>query len=274
MSGGVLFLDEPFRSLWAGQDPFVAVEALAGEIFRELEARRTLRTEVAGRGYFVKIHRGVGWAEIVKNLLSLRLPVLGAANEWRAIQRLSEIGVDSMHAVAYGLRGRNPGRQHSFIITEELTPTLSLEDFCLDWKKHPPELRLKRALIARVAEMARRMHRAGINHRDFYLCHFLLHLDPAPTADQFRLSLIDLHRAQLRGQLPRRWRDKDLAALYFSAVDIGLSRRDLLRFLAAYFACPLRQVLRDEAPLLSHLASETLRLQARFARKVAAGEMT
>ena len=274
MSGGVLFLDEPFRSLWAGQDPFVAVEALEGEIFRELEARRTLRTEVAGRGYFVKIHRGVGWAEIVKNLLSLRLPVLGAANEWRAIQRLSEIGVDSMHAVAYGLRGRNPGRQHSFIITEELAPTLSLEDLCLGWKKHPPELRLKRALIARVAGMARRMHRAGINHRDFYLCHFLLHLDPAPTADQFRLSLIDLHRAQLRAQLPRRWRDKDLAALYFSAVDIGLSRSDLLRFLAAYFACPLRHVLRDEAPLLSHLASETLRLQARFARKVAAGEMT
>ncbi|MQM32015.1 MAG: lipopolysaccharide core heptose(I) kinase RfaP [Candidatus Accumulibacter phosphatis] len=274
MSGGVLFLDEPFRSLWAGQDPFVAVEALAGEIFRELEARRTLRTEVAGRGYFVKIHRGVGWAEIVKNLLSLRLPVLGAANEWRAIQRLSEIGVDSMHAVAYGLRGRNPGRQHSFIITEELAPTLSLEDLCLGWKKHPPELRLKRALIARVAGMARRMHRAGINHRDFYLCHFLLHLDPAPTADQFRLSLIDLHRAQLRAQLPRRWRDKDLAALYFSAVDIGLSRSDLLRFLAAYFACPLRQILRDEAPLFSHLASETRRLQARFARKVAAGEMT
>jgi hypothetical protein len=47
-----------------------------------------------------------------------------------------------------------------------------------------------------------------------------------------------------------------------------------LRFLAAYFACPLRHVLRDEAPLFSHLASETRRLQARFARKVAAGEMT
>jgi heptose I phosphotransferase len=41
---------------------------LQGEVFRELEGRRTLRTEVAGRGYFVKIHRGAGWAEIVKNL--------------------------------------------------------------------------------------------------------------------------------------------------------------------------------------------------------------
>lgn len=84
MSGSRLEVGEPFRSLWSGNDPFVAVEALKGEVFRELEARRTLRTEVDGRGYFVKIHRGVGWAEILKNLISLRLPVLGAGNEWRA----------------------------------------------------------------------------------------------------------------------------------------------------------------------------------------------
>jgi len=94
------FLDEPFRTLWEGQDPFVAVEALEGQVFRELEARRTLRSEVAGRTYFVKIHRGIGWAEIFKNLLSLRLPVLGAQNEWRAIRRLQELGIDSMRAVA------------------------------------------------------------------------------------------------------------------------------------------------------------------------------
>ena len=48
MSHRFLVLDEPFRSLWSGKDPFVAVEALDGEVFRELEGRRTLRTEVAG----------------------------------------------------------------------------------------------------------------------------------------------------------------------------------------------------------------------------------
>jgi heptose I phosphotransferase len=90
-----------------------------------------------------------------------------------------------------------------------------------------------------------------------------------------RLSLIDLHRAQVRrARTPRRWRDKDLAALYFSALDIGLTSRDGLRFLAAYFALPLRLVLRQEAALLAHLASEARRLQTRFVRKVAEGEMT
>ncbi|RML91109.1 Lipopolysaccharide core heptose kinase RfaP, partial [Pseudomonas syringae pv. maculicola] len=56
-----LFLAEPFKSLWAGRDAFAEVEGLSGEVYRELEGRRTLRTEVDGRGYFVKIHRGINW---------------------------------------------------------------------------------------------------------------------------------------------------------------------------------------------------------------------
>ena len=262
-------LEEPFRSLWAGCDPFVAVEALQGEVFRELEARRTLRTVVAGRCYFVKIHRGVGWGEILKNLCCLRLPILGAANEWLAIRRLHALAVDTMHGVAVGQRGLNPARQHSFIITEELAPTISLEDFCRDWPRTPPPPGLKRALIRQVAGMARRMHRGGVNHRDFYLCHFLLHLEPFPTAEKLQLSLIDLHRAQIRASTPRRWRDKDLASLYFSALDIGLSRRDRLRFLRAYFEQPLSVILRAEAPLLAQLEREAERLQQRYLRKYA-----
>ena len=272
MSGSRLEIGEPFRSLWSGSDPFVAVEALKGEVFRELEARRTLRTEVDGRGYFVKIHRGVGWAEILKNLISLRLPVLGAGNEWRAIGRLAELGVDTMHGVAFGQRGCNPATQHSFIVTEELAPTISLEDFCRDWPTAPPPVTFKRALIRRVAEMAGRMHRGGVNHRDFYICHFLLHLDPVPSPANFKLSLIDLHRAQIRNKTPRRWRDKDLASLYFSALDIGLTQRDLLRFLRQYFDRPLRLILREEDTLLSYLSDEARRLQARYLRKYAEGE--
>jgi heptose I phosphotransferase len=262
-----LRLAPPFDRLWAGQDAFAAVDRLEGEIFRELDGRRTFRTEVEGRGYFVKIHCGVGWGEIVKNLVSLRLPVLGAGNEWRAIRRLEELGVDTMRAVAYGRRGANPAREHSFIVTEELAPTVSLEDFCRDWPAQPPAPALKRALIRRVATMVGAMHRGGVNHRDCYLCHFLLHLDPAPTAVALKLSVIDLHRAQIRGQTPRRWRDKDLAGLYFSALEIGLTQRDRLRFLRDYFGRPLHEVLRDEQALIAHLNAEGERLLAKYRRK-------
>lgn len=106
-----LMLAEPFKTLWAGRDAFAEVERLEGEVYRELEARRTLRTEVHGRGYFVKIHRGIGWGEIVKNLVTAKLPVSGASQEWQAIQRLQEIKA-TMTAVAYGERGSNPADQH------------------------------------------------------------------------------------------------------------------------------------------------------------------
>ena len=266
-----LIVTEPFKTLWAGRDPFEAVEQLHGQVYRELEGRRTLRTEIDGRGYFVKIHRGIGWSEIVKNLSTAKLPVLGAGQEWRAIQRLHEVGVPTMTAVAYGERGSNPATQHSFIITEELAPTVSLEDFSNDWRTNPPEPRLKRALIAEVARMTGAMHRAGVNHRDCYICHFLLHTDKPVTASDFRLSLIDLHRAQVRNATPARWRDKDLAGLYFSALGIGLTRGDRLRFLKGYFRKPLRDVLRDEAASLAWLAAKAARLQTRYDRKYAPG---
>ncbi|NQD92582.1 lipopolysaccharide core heptose(I) kinase RfaP [Pseudomonas sp. CrR25] len=276
-----LLLNEPFKSLWAGKDPFGEVEALQGQVYRELEGRRTLRTEVAGRGYFVKIHRGIGWGEIAKNLFSARLPVLGAGQELRAIQRLQQVGVPTMTAVAYGERGGNPAAQHSFIVTEELAPTVSLEDFSLDWLQNPPAPALKRALLAEVARMAGAMHRAGVNHRDCYICHFLLHTDTPVTAGDLRLSLIDLHRAQTRSAVPRRWRDKDLAGLYFSALNIGLTRRDKLRFLKGYFLemdsqaaegpRSLRRILQEEARLLAWLERKADKLLARYARKYAPG---
>lgn len=261
-----LILAEPFKTLWMGRDPFEAVEQLQGQVYRELEGRRTLRTEVEGRGYFVKIHRGIGWGEIVKNLSTAKLPVLGARQEWRAIQRLHQVGVPTMTAVAYGERGSNPATQHSFIVTEELAPTVSLEDFSADWLQNPPEPELKRALIDEVARMTGTMHRAGVNHRDCYICHFLLHTERPVRADDFRLSVIDLHRAQVRSETPRRWRDKDLAGLYFSALGIGLTRRDTLRFLKVYFQRPLREILRDEAQLLGRLQRKAARLLARKER--------
>lgn len=261
-----LILAEPFKTLWAGRDAFAEVEKLDGQVYRELDARRTLRTEVDGHGFFVKIHRGIGWAEILKNLITAKLPVLGAGQEWLAIQRLQEVGVPTMTAVAYGEKGSNPADQHSFIVTEELAPTVSLEDLSMDWVKQPPAPVIKHALIAELARMTGMMHRAGVNHRDCYICHFLLHTDKPLVADDFKLSVIDLHRAQVRSKIPLRWRNKDLAALYFSALDIGLTRRDKLRFLKGYFQQPLRQILAEEAALLGWLERKAAKLYDRKQR--------
>ncbi|MCL2021719.1 MAG: lipopolysaccharide core heptose(I) kinase RfaP [Betaproteobacteria bacterium] len=263
-----LILEEPFRTLWAGKDAFIEVERLVGAVYRDMPGRRTLRVEIAGTGYFVKIHHGVGWSEIFKNLLRGRLPVLGAGQEWRALLRLAQAKVPSMTALAFGERGWNPAQRRSFIITREIAPAVDLEAYTLHWRELPPAFTEKRALLAEVARMVRQMHLSGVNHRDCYICHFLWQKMTAPSSSTEksipRLFLIDLHRAQVRAAVPRRWRDKDLAALYFSALEIGLTRLDRLYFLRIYFAKPLVDILRREATLLTWLEREALRLKARF----------
>jgi heptose I phosphotransferase len=237
--------------------------ALEGEVFRALAGRRTLRFTLEGHGYFVKTHDGVGWQEIVKNLVQLRLPVLGARNEWQAIRRLEELGVATMKIAGYGERGRIPARRQSFLVTDELADTVSLEDFCRTWPSDPPPLELKRAIIEKVANIAERLHNNGVNHRDFYICHFLLDrksLHLPFDSGALTLFLIDLHRVQLRASTPRRWILKDLAGLSFSSMHIGLTRRDLFRFMKSYRGKPLREILNHEQGFWSEVASRAIRL--------------
>ncbi len=234
-------LDPFFARLWRDTDPFAEVERLEGEEFRRVKTRRTFRFELQGRGFFAKVHHGVGWREIFKNLLQWKRPVLGAENEFRALNFLHQLGVDTMTPCAFGLRGGNPAKLESFLITAELAGMVSLEDYCREWAENPPPFRRKKRLLRQVARMAGTMHRAGLNHRDCYICHFLLDLSTADD-DVPRLYVIDLHRAEIRRRVPRRYLVKDVAGLYFSAMDAGLTWRDKLRFIRYYTNRPLRSM--------------------------------
>lgn len=246
-----MFLRADIDAMWRGRDPFLAAQQQQGVIYRDKEGRRTLRFEYRGHGYFLKLHEGVGWKEIIKNLAQGRLPVLGAENEYRAIRALERLGIDTLSAAAYGRRGSNPATQLSFLITDELQNVESLEDFCARWSQQPPAFALKKKLIERVATIARRLHENGINHRDFYLCHLMLQNDSLPISaqniDARHLHVMDLHRAQIRHRVPQRWLIKDLGALYYSALDIGLTQRDVLRFIRTYRLQPLREIFARES---------------------------
>ncbi|MET0379351.1 MAG: lipopolysaccharide core heptose(I) kinase RfaP [Spongiibacteraceae bacterium] len=248
---GDIYLRRDIERAW-GDDPFAKARAQQGEIFRDKENRRTLRFQLAERGYFLKLHQGVGWLEIFKNLLHLRLPVIGASNEYAAIRCLEKVGVDTLSVAGYGKRGRNPARQLSFLVTDELQQVESLEDFCARWPQQPPGYTQKRVLIGKVATLSRTLHDQGMNHRDYYLCHLLLDVREPVTAANIRakkLYVMDLHRAQIRRRVPRRWLVKDLGALYYSALEIGLTQRDVLRFIRVYSGLPLNQTLRADSGL-------------------------
>lgn len=237
----------------------VAGGAAPQDVYRHKEGRKTLRFTRDGRSFFLKLHSGIGWAEIIKNLLQGRLPVVGAANEFHAVRALEKIGVDTLAVAAYACAGRNPAARQSMIVTDDLVGTVSLEDYCANWAQVPPAFHIRKRLILKLADSARRMHGAGINHRDFYICHF--HLDENSLVEApLRCHLIDLHRAQLRRQTPQRWLVKDLAGLYFSAMDCGLSERDVLRFMHHYSDGGLRRALGEDAGLWRQVAKRAARL--------------
>lgn len=244
----ILHMNDAFSRHFQGKDPFAELAALNGKVYRQLSGRKTFQFDLAGRSYFAKLHFGIGWQEIFKNLVLLRLPIVGARNEWQAIGRLQELGIATMTAVAYGEEGLNPATRKSFIVTEALQDTISLEDFCLHWQQQAPAFSLKRQLIIQLAQTSRTLHSNGICHRDYYLCHFLLHLQNGLPRADLRMSLIDLHRALLRRNLGRRWIVKDLAGLYYSALHIGLTNSDLLRFIRCYEQQDLRTALTKHLP--------------------------
>lgn len=257
-------LADSFKVAWvekfsSDKISFEQIMAIQGKVFRDVPGRKTLCFVLGQGSFFIKIHSGIGWREILKNFSQGKLPVLGASNEYKAIRELDALGIDTMTISGFGERGFNPAAKQSFIITEDLKNTISLEDLCRDWTKQPPSLGLKRALINKVAMIARQLHDNGINHRDFYICHFLLDQELYKSG-RLTLYLIDLHRAQIRSKTPRRWLLKDLAGLYFSAMDIGLTQADLFRFLQIYRGKPLREILNDEAVLWHKVSAKAGKL--------------
>jgi heptose I phosphotransferase len=88
-------------------------------------------------------------------------------------------------------------------------------------------------LTRQLARLIAAFHATGLCHRDLYLCHVFVDLDPQARRPA-RFTLIDLartHRPRLRR---RRWILKDLAQLDSSARLIGATRTDRLRFLLTY----------------------------------------
>lgn len=245
LSCDTLEVPQEISSMFEDRDVFKCIMALQGEVFRDVPGRRTVRFEVNGKSYFVKQHYGVGWREILKNLASFRLPIVSAVTEARAIRKLDELGIPTTPLVAYGCRGNSPASLESFVITQDLGDIISLETLCADWPRNPPEPSFKRKLIRAVAETARKFHDNGMNHRDFYICHLCLDKERLARGD-IHLYLIDLHRVGIRPEIRPVDRMKDMAALYFSAMDIGLTRRDYLRFLRLYRQKPLRETLISE----------------------------
>ncbi len=119
----------------------------------------------------------------------------------------------------------------------------------------------RRRVLREVGSAIRRLHEAGVEHRDLQLRNILVGLGPPP-----RIVLVDLDRARFhpRGTMSSGRRASNLGRLARSAVKTGLwgsprlGRRELAALVGAYSAGNRR--LRSE--LRAHVGYERLKLAA------------
>jgi hypothetical protein len=133
-------------------------------------------------------------------------PGAPAADEVRGIELLQRAGIPTVPLVGWGSLA--DGR--SFVVTLDLAGFRDSEKLVQSGVPFAD-------LLAPTADVAARLHGAGLHHRDLYLCHFFAKVAEGGRAE---LALIDAARVR---PLPRwfrqRWVVKDLAQFWYSTTN-------------------------------------------------------
>ena len=252
-----IFLTNELKNLFSSGDFFSIAENIEGKIFRETANRITKEFTFDGNRYFIKLHYGVGWREIFKNIFKFRAPTVGAFPEWKALKKLRSLGIECPEPVGFYSTGINPANLKSFLITRSLINTISLETALKKGKFQKLSFSDKREFIEKIALISRNLHNSGINHRDYYLCHF--HVDKDMDVKK-SIYLIDLHRAQLRSFVPKRWASKDIGSLIHSAMGFDLSEKDFYRFMRTYLKCSTKEFFQAHSRFLKNTRNRAFRM--------------
>ena len=260
---GDIFVNEAFLGFLEalGSASFDDFMRLEGTVVKSaVRERSTQRLDLGGSRVYVKKHFFPGIREIAKNLVRFRFPS-GALDEWRALLAFHAHDIPTMTPIC---AGRKPFlwriERASFLLTDDLGESSRLDDFLKAYGTVPcigETLEKKKRILKNLADITRKMHSAGLNHRDFYLCHILVD-------SRERLYIIDLHRVDVRSTVGKRWMVKDLAALLFSSLEVPLTHGQRLAFykhymqidrLSAFHKNLIRRIIRKCNKIARHTRS-------------------
>ena len=171
---------------------------------------------------FLKRYQNIPKLKQKKNWLVHRKRISTMACDMEPAESLRKLGINTPRIIAFGEEWGGLFEKRSFIITEKIPDSVSLEEkrpdvFCRDRKN----------FIESLAAFVRKFHETGHRHRDLYLCHIF-------CSPQGRFTLIDLNRVFKPVIFSQKYRIKDLAQLYYSAPGKIFTKTDRLRFFLAY----------------------------------------
>jgi hypothetical protein len=145
-----------------------------------------------------------------------------AEQEANGIAALELAQIPTVPLVAWG----HTANGRSFLITEDLGGFQDAE------KAIERGLSFETILDA-TADLAAKLHDAGLHHRDLYLCHFFVR---TTTATPIELRLIDPARVAHLPPWPfrQRWIVKDLAQFWYSATQLDVPESQGTHWLRRY----------------------------------------
>jgi heptose I phosphotransferase len=205
--------------------------------------RMTVRFDAGGGRFFLKRIEGGAAAE--------------ADHEARVLGTLRGAGLPVAEPVAVAREG-----PRGILVTAALPVHANLEHVLCRADPHPSPERVRRHLT-RLVDLVRRLHAAGVQHRDCYLVHVLV-------GPEDSLFLVDFGRARILGRLGLLARIKDLAGLDFStparlaspALRLALLRRYLGTSSRAWSGSIARLVRWKATRIRRHVARGLARGQA------------
>jgi hypothetical protein len=214
------------------------------------------------RGMYLKKHRVRTWGTRLRVKLGLAPRPSAGRIEAENHQSLAALNIPVPRLAGYGEKLHADGTLESFLLTEELAGYQEFQ-VLLRQRFSPQETggrnRDLNRIVRQVAAMARKLHAAGMTHRDLYFCHFLA---KETSPGQCDIRLIDLQRVQWRRCFCRRWIVKDLAQLAYSAPRDRIGCREKIAFLRHYLG------VRKFRPDDKRLIRAVLRKQRMLERKL------
>jgi heptose I phosphotransferase len=179
---------------------------------------------------YLKRQWGIEARASLRDLLGSRWPALPARREWNNAMRLVRADIPVARPVVWGVD--HTGTEPRALIAFAEVKGLSLARWIDEHAATPPRGRARKdrkVLAEAVGRAVRRLHDAGLSFPDLYGKHlFIENLDRLRP----RVVLIDVQR--LRGRRPG-YVAEDLAALFVSTDEPGVTRTDRLRVLRGYF---------------------------------------
>ncbi|MCD4831508.1 MAG: lipopolysaccharide kinase InaA family protein [Anaerohalosphaeraceae bacterium] len=179
--------------------------------------------------FFLKRYQNIPKFQQIKNWLAHRSRKSTMSYDVNPAEKLRAMGIDTPKTIACGQQWGRLFENRSFVITEQVQNAESLEKrlpACLTQNGDKAKID-KKKFIDSLAEFARKFHKTGYRHRDFYLCHIFY-------SNNGKFTLIDLNRLFRPILFGWRYKIKDITQLYYSSPGSVFSRTDKLRFYLRY----------------------------------------